>query len=372
MSRSLTTGFATVRAVTSPSTVLMCTSNGVGLGHLSRVMAVGRHLDHDIEPVIFTLSAAASIPVAQGFRVEYLRSRESSEFEGPAWNKLYERRIEHLHEVYEPSLVLFDGTHPYAGLCRYLDRHTETVRIWERRAMWRAGAGEASLERSRHFDIIAEPGDYASEYDEGLTPRDDGTREGFAPIRYGAEPLDHSAARAELELAPDATVALLQLGAGAINDVDSLIRHAVEVLIARDVHVVVAASVLAQRPEIDLDGVSVVQRYPISDYFSAFDLGFFAGGYNSFHEALSLGLPSVFVPNLNTKLDDQAARTRFADDRGLGLDWPDGERATLDGLIERILDVAERERMREAMRALPPADGGSQLARRIVELVHGR
>lgn len=349
----------------------MCTSNGVGLGHLSRVMAVGRHLDEGIEPVIFTLSAAVSIPVAQGFRVEYLRSRESSEFGGTAWNKLYERRIEHLHEVYEPSLVLFDGTHPYAGLCRYLDRHDGLVKIWERRGMWRAGAGEASLERSRHFDLIAEPGDYAGEYDEGMTAAAADRTERFAPIRYGAPPLDRTAAREELGLASDTTVALLQLGAGAINDVDSLIRHAVDVLIARDVHVVVAASVLAQRPEIDIEGVSVVQRYPISDYFAAFDLGFFAGGYNSFHEALSLGLPSVFVPNLNTKLDDQAARTRFADDHGLGLDWPDGERSTLDGLIERILDVGERERMRQAMTALPEADGGLRLAHRIGELIRG-
>lgn len=369
-SQPITTYFATVLLVST--TVLMCTSNGVGLGHLSRVMAVGRHFDAEVEPVIFTLSAAASIPVAEGFRVEYLRSSESSEFDGPSWNKLYERRIEHLHEVYQPSLVLFDGTHPYAGLCRYLNRHDDVVRLWERRGMWRPGAGEASLARAGHFDVVVEPGDYAREYDGGLTAAMSDAVEHVAPIRYGAAPLARATARDELGIAQDATAALLQLGAGAINDVHSLIRHAVDVLTANGVHVVVAASVLAQRPEIDVEGVSVVQKYPISDYFTAFDLGFFAGGYNSFHEALSMALPSVFVPNANTKLDDQAARTRFADDRCLGLDWHDGERSTLDGLIERILDVGERERLRSAMLELPAADGGEQLAHRIAELMRTR
>ncbi len=355
--------------MTAKPTVLMCTSNGVGLGHLSRVMAVARHLEPEVDVVIFTLSAAVSIPVAEGFRTEYLRSREYSEFDGPVWNQLYERRLRHLHEVYRPAAVLFDGTHPYAGLCRFLDRHDDLLALWERRGMWRAGAGESALERSRHFDLIVEPGDYAREYDQGLTVTAGDRVEQFAPMRYGRAPIEREVARDELGLEPDATVALLQLGAGAINDVDSLIRHAVDVLTSNGVHVVVAASVIAQPPKIDLDGVSVVQKYPISDYFHAFDLGFFAGGYNSFHEAMSLGLPSVFVPNLNTKIDDQAARTRFAHDRGLGLDWPDGERATLDVLIERILDPDERAAFRTAMGELPHADGGEQLARRIGDLL---
>ena len=173
------------------------------------------------------------------------------------------------------------------------------------------------------------------------------------------------------KLGANSTVALLQLGAGQINDVKSLIRHAVDLLTSAGVRVVVAASVLASRPNLEVEGVSVVQKYPISDYFDAFDLGFFVGGYNSFHEALSLGLPSVFVPNLSTKLDDQAARTRFAEDRGLGLDWSDGERTTLEGLIEQILDPAERDRFRMAMRALPPASGGTEIAR-LAQLVQHR
>jgi UDP:flavonoid glycosyltransferase YjiC (YdhE family) len=354
--------------VSSKPVALLCTSNGVGLGHLSRVMAVGQHLREDFEVVIFTLSAAVSIPVAQGFWTEYLRSHEYSEFDGRQWNSLLEQRLEHLHEIYQPSLLLFDGTHPYAGLCRFLDRHPDLRRAWERRGMWRAGEGEQALVRAQHFDLIVEPGDYAAAYDEGPTASLTDRVERFAPIRYGAVSLTRHDARAELGLDDDATIALVQLGAGQINDVNSLVRHVVDRLVAAGVHIVVAASVLATKPDIDFPGVSVVQKYPISDYFGAFDMGFFAGGYNSFHEALSLQLPSVFVPNLHTKLDDQAARTRFAHDHSLGFDWSDGQAGTLDTLVSRILDTAERDQLHAAMAALQPATGGHEVARRLAVL----
>lgn len=346
----------------SKPTFLLCTSNGVGLGHLSRVMGVAQHLRSEFDIVIFTLSAAVSIPIEQGFRTEYLRSHEYSEFDGSTWNRLLERRLEHLHEMYKPALVSFDGTHPYAGLCRYLHRHREVFRVWERRGMWRAGQGKEAMLRARHFDLVVEPGDYARDYDVGVTSTITHDVHRVSPVLYRGVPLSRQQARAELALDTDAQVALLQLGAGQINDVDSLIRRAVDLLRDAAVQVVVASSVLSASPDIDIPGVSVVKKYPISDYFAAFDMGFFAGGYNSFHEALSLRLPSVFVPNPNTKLDDQSARTRFAHDHGYGLDWSDGERSTLERLVERLLDPAERNQIRERMRTLPPANGAAEIA----------
>jgi hypothetical protein len=351
---------------------MLCTSNGVGLGHLSRVMAVARHLEDEFDVVIFTLSAAVSIPVSLGFRTEYLRSHEYSEFDGPQWNALLEQRLEHLADLYEPSILLFDGTHPYAGLCRFLDRNPDLVSVWERRGMWRAGAGESALLRARHFDSIIEPGDYAAEYDVGATVGERADVEPLAPIRFGDDPLPRDEARAALGLAPDEVAALVQLGAGQINDVNSLIRQVVDQLRSANVRVVVAASVLAQSPKVKDDDVIVVQKYPITEFFGAFDLGFFAGGYNSFHEALSLGLPSVFVPNRQTKLDEQSARTRWAHDHGVGLDWSDSDPTMLPGLLERILDGGERASMRAKMSDLPPAAGAQQAAAYMKSLALGR
>jgi predicted glycosyltransferase len=44
-----------------------------------------------------------------------------------------------------------------------------------------------------------------------------------------------------------------------------------------------------------------------------------AGGYNSFHEMRSVGLPTLFLPNMNTGMDDQLARCKVAEEEGWGL-----------------------------------------------------
>ena len=54
--------------------VLFTTSNGTGLGHLTRSMAIARRLGDELEPLFFTLSAAAPVVERMGFAVEYAPS----------------------------------------------------------------------------------------------------------------------------------------------------------------------------------------------------------------------------------------------------------------------------------------------------------
>jgi UDP-N-acetylglucosamine:LPS N-acetylglucosamine transferase len=62
--------------------------------------------------------------------------------------------------------------------------------------------------------------------------------------------------------------------------------------------------------------VHVVREYPLSRYFHAFDVAISASGYNSFHELLRFGVPTLFVPNRSTAMDDQVARASFAAKKG--------------------------------------------------------
>ena len=54
--------------------ILFVTSNGTGLGHLTRSMAIARRLDPALEPLFLTLSAAAPVVRELGFPVEYMAS----------------------------------------------------------------------------------------------------------------------------------------------------------------------------------------------------------------------------------------------------------------------------------------------------------
>ena len=54
------------------SRILFTTSNGTGLGHLTRSMAIARRLPDGVEPLFLTLSAAAPVVEEMGFPVEYV------------------------------------------------------------------------------------------------------------------------------------------------------------------------------------------------------------------------------------------------------------------------------------------------------------
>ena len=123
-----------------------------------------------------------------------------------------------------------------------------------------------------------------------------------------------------------------------------------------------AESVLVRDPVELPPDVIRVRRYPLAWYTDAFDLSFMASGYNSFHEALALELPTLFIPNLHTKMDDQSARARFAADAGVGLQWSGDDPTPLEAVIDRLVDPSEQQRLRESMRQLPPAEGATEVA----------
>jgi hypothetical protein len=49
----------------------MICGNGVGLGHITRLLAVARRLPSWIEPVVLTLSPGAGLLRAEGLSVDY-------------------------------------------------------------------------------------------------------------------------------------------------------------------------------------------------------------------------------------------------------------------------------------------------------------
>lgn len=345
--------------------VLLCTSNGVGLGHLARMMAIARALEPQVRPVIFTLSAAVAVPVAQGFEVEHLPSAGDAAMARRAWQRLLEDRLDHLIVGLRPRVVMFDGVHPYPGLVGALSGHRRRItRVWQRRAMWRPGVGAESLSAQRYFDVVVEPGEFAVEADTGLTVarRSDDMVHAVAPIVYDAGHLDRTQACGELGLDPDAQHVLVQLGAGAINDVSSLTGAVAAALAPHGVVPVIARSELsAPDPDADADAV-VVRRFPLSRWFAAFDGAVLAAGYNSFHEALALRLPTVFVPNLATRTDDQDARARYAAQHGWAWRWDGADPEALAAATTQVCDASARAAVVGRLEALPPAHGAAQVA----------
>lgn len=350
--------------------MLFCTTNGVGLGHLTRSMGIARRLPAGFEPVVFTLSQALPVVRAQGFYAEYLPSAGYAGTDRSDWNLLYERRLGELLETYDPAVVTFDGAHPYIGLLRQRERHRGRAFVWCRRGLWMRGRGAEAASRAALFDAVIEPGEYAAEADRGLTAaqRDGVLRVAPITLLDDTEILSRQRARAELGIADRAMTALVQLGAGAINDPSSELGLAVDGLRAAGVQVVVAESTIAARRHDLPPGVRRLRTYPLLRVLRAFDVAVTAAGYNTFHEALAACVPTVFVPNRDTQLDDQLARARWAEAQGLACCWDDGTRDTYRACLDDVLDPHVRAEMAGACCVLPRPTGATEAAEALVRL----
>jgi UDP:flavonoid glycosyltransferase YjiC (YdhE family) len=133
-------------------------------------------------------------------------------------------------------------------------------------------------------------------------------------------------------------LALVTLGAGNINDTGEQTGAVVAALRRLGVEICVTQAEIAASDRARA-GMHVVREFPLSRRFRAFDLAVSASGYNSFHELLRFGVPTLFIPNQDTALDDQRGRARFASDRGLahmlGRVSVDAATALLDDLLNR-------------------------------------
>ncbi len=351
--------------------VLMLSSNGSGLGHLTRQMAVARRLPESVEPVFATQSQAAAIVAEAGYFVEHIPSRERMGADHERWNAYLRDRLDDLLASVDPQAVVVDGTVPYDGLLQVMEHHRDRWFVWLRRGLWRAGLGAQWLQRGSRFDAVIEPGDLAAGADRGLTAgAGDAQRVDPIVLLDPDELLDRDHARAELGLDPDRPAALVQLGAGNINDVATPAALLTRALLAREgTQVRLAQSPIALEPLSAPPGAAVVSRYPLARYLRAFDVAVTAAGYNSVHELVRFAVPSLVVPNHETSLDDQATRAAALAEDGLVLQLPQVTGATADAAVARLLDPAVQQRLRARCEARAPGDGAAQAATLIARLL---
>jgi UDP:flavonoid glycosyltransferase YjiC (YdhE family) len=114
----------------------------------------------------------------------------------------------------------------------------------------------------------------------------------------------------------------------------------------------------------DLPGhVRRLSTFPVPRYMAGFDLAVSAAGYNSFHELLSLAVPTVFVPNENPMMDAQEARAAWAERQGAAFCVRRHDPYRMAWALKALLEPARRAEVSERCRALPPCDGAGEVAR---------
>jgi UDP:flavonoid glycosyltransferase YjiC (YdhE family) len=352
--------------------ILFATSNGTGLGHLNRTMAIARRLPPAWQSSFFTLSAAAPVVADQGWDVDYLASyRRPGSGTDRAWNLRLGAILEQVLAEREPDLVVFDGVHPYRALTHVLSARGAPPSIWCRRPLWRHGGSTAPLRRAGAFDAVLEPGELAAANDSGPTVGERRSAFRVPPIVYldHAELLPRERAAAELGLDPRRRTALVSLGQG--GEVDRAVARTLSALDAvPGLQVAALRSSLAPDLAVPDGVVGLDATFPMSRYFAAIDVTVAAAGYNGFHELIAFAVPSLFVP-MTRDTDDQAARARWGASAGVALGVTGAGDPALEDRLAELVDPDRAAELARACARIFPANGADAAADLVSRMVAG-
>ena len=255
-----------------------------------RLLAIARRLPARLAPVL--VLGTPELPDAD-LLVEHLPAPEIRAARREGFRR---DRLRHLIDLHAARTVVLDGL-PHDGLLAATADHPGVAWLWLRPAMWRRGDGLRWRGRAAAFDGVLQPGEFAANGDEGWT-----ATESVATV----PPITHLD-RDELRPPPP--------------------RDGEPVVLLRGV----AAAPPGFRA-VELDRSSL----------RAADLAVSTADYTSFHELLSAGVPTVFVPDPDAA-DDQLARARFAAAAGAALHVEPG------GDLDEVLARAARPEVRAAL-----------------------
>jgi len=352
------------------SGIVLSTSNGSGMGHLTRQLAVALALGPSTESVLFSMSTALPVIRHFGIRGEYCPGPHEAWLPHAEWNGYLRDRLRAFVAESSAKTVVFDGVVPYDGLLQARRNLPDVAFVWFRRGLWQKNASSAALRTGAFFDLIIEPGDLARAADRGPTARrSDAILVPPVSLYDQVEILDRSSAAEKLGIPAGRPSALVMLGMN--DDMSRLTTRVVSSLVDLGWQVAVIAGPLRNHGSWDpADRQHITELrsiFPISTYLSAFDMAISAAGYNSFHELIFAAVPTLFVPRPRGR-DDQVGRARWAAESGISLAVQAAEPSTVIRQLEKLCDQDVREGLRAACSRLPNTGGAAAAAEALLTL----
>lgn len=363
-----------------PLRILCYAVNGLGLGHLTRLVAIMRHvrqltgaLGMPCEIAFLTSSEGDALAFAHDFPSFKLPSKTvvaSGAMDPARYRRIAKQWVWNAVNLFAPDIFVVD-TFPsgaFNELFDVLDFGQKNVFIY--RAV-RAEAASAPAFQSA-----------LSGYDRIILPREDGENDSPLPeklqeravatgpilIRSREETLTGAEAREMLGIESDAPA--VYVGAGGGGDAASEAIYKTLWQVAErlpDVQFRVGAGGLYRGREFHRANFAWTRRHALMECFPAFDAAITAGGFNSVWELMHVGIPCVFLPQPRTH-DDQERRVDRCVSAGAGILPPDRSAQELAAALQRLLEPETQARASDAARALVPHNHARQVAEEILEL----
>lgn len=364
----------------APRPFLFVVTNGVGLGHLTRLLAVAKAIRSRPGPpvrvVFWCFSRAAHLLADNGFEVITRQTAGHLDADPNTWASWEQADLVGFCLAERPLAVVHDGSMIDPTLAHALRSPGcgDTALVWIRRAMWQAHADPSVLDGAQYCDLIIEPGDLAEELDRGPTTHYRPPHQGFSLFRRTdpvtlvneGDLLSRRQARQALRITSRRTC-LISLGGSALSAHGGLTGLLAGAAKRNGVALFWAQSPLADPNAISSSFDYCRAVYPLGQYLAAFDGVISAAGYNSFHETMLLSqAPVLLAPTIHQRLDDQNARAQHAANKGWADLLPDKDPACWPILVHEFL--AKVKKKSTVSRALTPKPGADQIASEILQL----
>lgn len=356
---------------TKPS-ILFVPTNGVGLGHAKRCSLVADAMRDDAESVFAAFPSCIGMLTASGFDTMPLVSRTT-------------QRASHDNDVINmarlssaarrASALVFDGGYVFDSVMRAAaDNYLPSV--WVRRGLWQASQNnQVALDRQKSFTRVVVPTEAFDELNGPMDRTENVIHVGpivqRIPISQNEVSSLKTALSDEVGLSGKRLVVTM-LGGGVAADRRAQINAVCAHLSACDdvMHLLVVWPTATTDPGwFHYKNTRVVQSIHASALIPMADLFISAIGYNSFHEAIYAHVPTIFIPQMASFMDDQRARGVAAAKRDLAILIEPWELLSLTHAIDECLN-GRAEILRENLRGLNlPEPGIRDAAQAILEVI---
>jgi UDP:flavonoid glycosyltransferase YjiC (YdhE family) len=355
-------------------TIILATSNGIGMGHLTRASAIASELKSFANPIIISMaSGVVEVPKIAGVRFEYVPGRDRRWMGRFEWDKYLRDRIAALIDETGAKIVSFDGVVPYPGIIGVKNIRPDISLVWVRRGFWQKTPQRYLLNlQSKMMDLIITPGDYSQSYDKGpTTNRNDSTLVKPISIYNLRNSLSKPEARKTLGIDPDRPAVLVQLGIGEA-DANAKLTAALTGLLSWP-----NLQVILTKDPIDSQGknlapagldIKVIRYFPLANVLNAFDAAICAAGYNSVHEELAASIPTLFIPNTRGT-DNQASRAAWTADNKMALTVDQSNLKQIEENAGKLALQNVRDELAANCLKLPQASGAAEVAQIFKELL---
>jgi len=356
-------------------TIILATSNGIGMGHLTRASAIASELKSFANPIIISMaSGVVEVPKIAGVRFEYIPGRDRKWMGRHEWDAYLRDRLVALIDETNAKIVSFDGVVLYPGIIGIKSIRPEVNLVWVRRGFWQKTPTRYLLNlQSKMMDLIITPGDFGQSYDHGPTAtRKDSVLVKPISIFNPLTTLNKNDARKALGLDTDRQAVLVQLGIGEADSNAKMTAALTGLRSWPNLQVV-----LTKEP-VDSNGnnlaptgldIKIIRYFPLANVLNAFDAAICAAGYNSVHEELAAKVPTLFIPNIRGT-DNQFARALWAADNKMALTVDQSNLIQIQESAARLASESTRIELANNCEKLEGVTGAKDVANLFKDLVN--